>query len=81
MPFIKCKIFVIDAVTESVNMQQDNHYDVNISYLIPMSRFYKKSVVLQSITYKVLLTVSWQFKQALRLELFGRVPIWNFGQR
>ena len=62
-------------------MQQDNHYDVNISYLIPMSRFYKESVVLQSITYKVLLTVSWQFKQALRLELFGRVPIWNFGQR
>ena len=51
--FIKCKIFVIDAVTESVNMQQDNHYDVNISYLIPMSRFYKQSVVLQSITYKV----------------------------
>lgn len=35
-------------------MQQVNiSYDVNILFLIPLSRFYKESVVLQSLTYKV----------------------------
>ena len=42
------------AVTESVNMQQDNiSYDDNILHLVSLSRIYEQSVILQTITYKV----------------------------
>ena len=41
------------AVTESVNMEQDNvSYDDNVLHLIPRSHV-KQSVIMQNITYRL----------------------------
>ena len=53
LPFIIFNMFAMYAVTESVNMDQDNvSYDDNFLHLIPRSRV-KQSVIMQNITYRL----------------------------
>ena len=46
-------MFIMYAVTDSVNMEQTNiSYDDNVLHLIPRSRV-KQSVIMQNITYRL----------------------------